>query len=97
VDDLVEGIYRLSQKEYFDPVNIGNPGEHSILDFAERIIRLTGSRSKIRYLPLPEDDPKVRRPDISRAGDILGWKPAVSLEEGLERTIRYFKTELGLA
>jgi dTDP-glucose 4,6-dehydratase len=96
VDDLIEGIYRLSQKEFHDPVNIGNPRELTVLEFAEKIIRLTKSSSKIKYLPLPEDDPKVRKPDIQRAQQVLGWDPIVSLEEGLEKTIQYFKKEMKL-
>ncbi len=91
VSDLIEGIYRLSQSEYHEPVNIGNPTEFTILEFARLIIRITGSRSKIEHRPLPVDDPKQRRPDISRARKLLGWEPKVDLETGLERTIEYFK------
>ena len=89
--DLIEGIYRLMMSETNDPVNIGNPQELTILEFAERIIRLTGSKSKIIYKPLPQDDPKQRQPDISRARKLLGWQPVVQLEDGLKRTIEYFR------
>lgn len=93
VDDLVRGILKLLQSPYHEPVNLGNPGEYTILDFAEKIIVLTGSSSKIVHKPLPEDDPKLRRPDISKAREILGWEPGVSLEEGLKKTIEYFRGE----
>jgi len=96
VSDLVDGIYRLSQKEFFDPVNLGNPQEISILEFAQKIIELTKSSSKIRYLPLPENDPKVRKPDISRAKEVLDWKPVINLDEALDKTLYYFKKELGV-
>ena len=89
--DLLEGIYRLMMSSISDPVNIGNPQELTILEFAERIIRLTGSKSKIIYQPLPQDDPKQRQPDITRAKTILKWEPVVKLEDGLQRTIEYFK------
>ena len=89
--DLLEGIYRLMMSNTSDPVNIGNPQELTILEFAERIIRLTGSKSKIIYKPLPQDDPKQRQPDITRAKTILKWEPVVKLEDGLKRTIEYFK------
>src|SRR3990167_8006555 len=95
ITDLVEGIYRLLLSDYNLPVNIGNPSEMTVKGLAEEIIRLTGSKSKITNLPLPEDDPKVRQPDISRARNILGWQPRVELGEGLEKTIGYFKTKLG--
>jgi len=91
VNDLIDGIYRLSQSSINTPVNIGNPAELTIKQFAEKIIELTGSKSKIKYLPLPVDDPKVRQPDISKAKKELGWEPKVGLEEGLRRTIEYFK------
>jgi dTDP-glucose 4,6-dehydratase len=91
VSDLVEGIVRLLRSEHPEPVNCGNPAEVTILRFAELIRTLTGSASEIVYRPLPEDDPKVRQPDISRARSMLGWEPAVSLEEGLRKTIDYFK------
>ena len=89
--DLIEGIYRLMMSETNDPVNIGNPQELTILEFAERIIRLTGSKSKIIFKPLPQDDPKQRQPDITRARTLLRWEPVVQLEDGLKRTIEYFR------
>ncbi len=89
--DLIEGIYRLMMSDTNDPVNIGNPQELTILEFAERILRLTGSRSKIIYQPLPQDDPKQRQPDITRARKLLKWEPMVQLEDGLQRTIEYFR------
>ena len=89
--DLIEGIYRLMMSEHWEPVNIGNPHEMTMLDFAREIIRVTGSRSRIVHRPLPQDDPKQRRPDITRARKWLGWEPKVPLAEGLESTIRYFK------
>jgi len=95
IKDMVEGIYRLLLSDYNLPVNIGNPSEMTVKGLAEEIIRLTGSKSKITNLPLPEDDPKVRQPDISRARNILGWEPRVELGEGLEKTIGYFKAKLG--
>ena len=96
VDDLVEGIYRLLLSEEVMPVNIGNPSEISILDFAKEIIALTGSKSQIIFKDLPKDDPKVRQPDITRAKEILGWEPKISREEGLKRTLEYFKTVVGV-
>jgi dTDP-glucose 4,6-dehydratase len=92
VDDLVEGIYRLLMSDYAQPVNIGNPDEISLKDFAEEIIKLTGTQQKIVYKPLPTDDPKQRQPDISRAKAILGWEPKVSRAEGLKITYEYFKS-----
>jgi dTDP-glucose 4,6-dehydratase len=91
VDDLVEGIYRLLMSDYVYPVNIGNPDEITIKEFAEEIIKLTGTSQKIIYKPLPTDDPKQRRPDITRAKEILGWEPKVSRSEGLKITYEYFK------
>jgi dTDP-glucose 4,6-dehydratase len=91
VDDLIEGIYRLAMSDEAEPVNIGNPQEVSILEFAKEIIELTGSRSKIIFNDLPKDDPKVRQPDISKAKAILGWEPAVSRKDGLCRTLQYFR------
>ncbi|MEM7514035.1 MAG: NAD-dependent epimerase/dehydratase family protein, partial [Bacteroidota bacterium] len=91
VDDLVEGIYRLLLSEEVMPVNIGNPSEISILDFAKEIIALTGSKSQIIFKDLPKDDPKVRQPDITRAQEILGWEPKITREEGLKRTLEYFR------
>jgi dTDP-glucose 4,6-dehydratase len=89
--DLIDGIFRLSQSDYHDPVNIGNPTELTIKEFAERIVRLTDSGSTVTYQALPIDDPKQRRPDITRARDILGWEPKVDLETGLKLTIDWFK------
>lgn len=91
VSDMIEGLYKLMLSDIHEPVNLGNPQEMSILDFAKKIIELTKSKSKIVYKPLPEDDPKVRRPDISKAKNLLNWEPKVSLEEGLERTIAWFR------
>lgn len=92
VDDLVEGIYRLLLSDYAYPVNIGNPSEITIKDFAEEIIKLTGTSQKIVYQPLPKDDPKQRQPDISKARSILNWEPTVSRKEGLKITYDYFKS-----
>ena len=97
VDDLVDGIYRLLMSDEAMPVNVGNPDEITIKEFAEEIIALTGSASSITYEPLPKDDPQVRQPDISRAREILGWKPQVSRSEGLQRTLDYFREELDIA
>lgn len=94
VDDLVEGLYRLLMSDWAEPVNLGNPDEITIKEFAEEIIEVTGSDSDITYEPLPEDDPQVRQPDISRAKEVLGWAPEVDRREGLERTLEYFKAEL---
>ncbi len=91
VSDLIDGIFRLSQSDYNEPVNIGNPGEMTIKQFAEEIIRITGTSAQIEYKPLPVDDPKVRQPDITRARKILGWEPEVRFEEGIKETIRYFR------
>ena len=91
VDDLIEGIYRLLMSSYNYPVNIGNPVEISLKDFAEEILRLTKADSKIVYKPLPADDPKQRKPDISKAEELLGWKPIVTRAEGLALTYEYFK------
>ena len=92
VDDLVEGIYRLLMSDYAQPVNVGNPDEITILDFAKEIIKLTGTNQKIVYNPLPTDDPKQRRPDITLAQSILGWEPKVHRSEGLKITYDYFKS-----
>jgi dTDP-glucose 4,6-dehydratase len=91
VDDLVEGIYRLLMSDYAYPVNIGNPDEISLKDFAEEILKLTEAKQQIIYKPLPIDDPKQRKPDITKAQEILGWQPKVSREEGLKITYEYFK------
>ena len=92
VSDLIEGIYRLLQSDLGDPCNIGNPAELSVLEFARTIRDLTGTKSEIVFRPLPEDDPKVRQPDITKAKTLLGWEPRVRLEEGLRRTIDYFRS-----
>jgi dTDP-glucose 4,6-dehydratase len=94
VSDLVDGIIRLSESKVNDPVNIGNPHEMTIEEIARTIIKMTGSKSKIVYRPLPEDDPKVRQPDITRARTLLGWEPKVSLEEGLTKTLEYFRKKV---
>jgi UDP-glucuronate decarboxylase len=94
VDDTVEGLLRMMDAEVEGPLNIGNPTEHSVLELAELVLRLTGSRSSLVRRPLPADDPQRRRPDISRAGHHLGWRPLVGLEDGLKRTIDYFRREL---
>ena len=94
--DLVEGIYRLMMSDTSEPVNIGNPKEMTILDLARKVIAATGSKSRIVERPLPEDDPKVRQPDITRARTLLGWEPKVCLDEGLVPTIAYFRMKLGL-
>ncbi len=91
VSDLIDGIFRLSQSDFNEPVNIGNPREMTIKQFAEEIIRITGTSAQIEYKPLPVDDPKVRQPDITRARKVLGWEPAVSFEEGIKETIEYFR------
>lgn len=92
VDDLIEGIYRLLRSDYVSPVNIGNPQEITIKEFAEEIVALCGAESKITYQDLPKDDPKQRQPDITKAKEILGWEPKVSRQEGLKITLDYFKT-----
>jgi UDP-glucuronate decarboxylase len=98
-DDLIEGMLRMmDQDQSVGPVNIGNPGEFTMLELAELVLKLTNSRSKITHVPLPADDPKQRRPDITKAGQILdGWKPRISLAEGLEPTIAYYRKLLSLA
>jgi dTDP-glucose 4,6-dehydratase len=94
VSDLVDGIFRLANSNEADPVNIGNPQELTILQLAEKIVALTGSKSRIVQRPLPVDDPKVRQPDITRARTLLGWEPKVPLEDGLRRTLEYFRRKL---
>src|SRR5438093_903471 len=96
ISDLVDGIFRLMSSDLTDPVNVGNPRELTIRQLAEKIIALTGSRSRIVTRPLPVDDPKIRQPDITRARKLLGWEPRVGLDEGLPRTLEYFKKKLGL-
>jgi UDP-glucuronate decarboxylase len=96
VDDLIDGLIALMQSpdEVVGPVNIGNPGEYTILELAEMVLHIIGGRSKIVFKPLSQDDPTQRQPDITVARNILGWEPKVPLQEGLERTIRYFRTLL---
>jgi dTDP-glucose 4,6-dehydratase len=94
VSDLVDGIIRLMESNVNEPVNIGNPHEMTIEEIAREILRLTGSSSRLVYKPLPEDDPKVRQPDITRARTLLGWEPKVPLEEGLKKTLAYFRTRV---
>ncbi|MCH8288215.1 MAG: SDR family oxidoreductase [Candidatus Marinimicrobia bacterium] len=94
IDDTVDGIYKLMRSECNEPINIGNPEEISISDFAEEIGKATGKEIEIEKLSLPEDDPKVRRPDISRAIELLGWEPKVSLSEGLSKTVPYFREKI---
>jgi len=95
IDDLVEGIVRLLSSSETEPVNLGNPGEFTILEFARVILELTGARSRTVHKPLPMDDPQVRKPDISRGRAILGWSPKVELREGIQKTIPYFQKKLG--
>jgi dTDP-glucose 4,6-dehydratase len=92
VDDLINGIYRLLLSDYANPVNIGNPSEISLKDFAEEVLKLTNVNVKIVYKPLPVDDPKQRQPDITKAKQLLGWEPKISRAEGLEKTLNYFKS-----
>ena len=94
VDDLIDGIQRLLFSNEVDPVNLGNPEEITILDFAKEIIKLTASRSKLTFCPLPQNDPKVRQPDITKARRVLGWEPRVPRQEGLKRTLGYFRQKL---
>jgi dTDP-glucose 4,6-dehydratase len=92
--DLIDGIFRLSRSAFHEPVNIGNPREMTIRQFAEEIIRLTGTTSKMEFRPLPVDDPKVRQPDITRAKSVLEWEPRVEFDEGIRKTIDYFRTRV---
>jgi dTDP-glucose 4,6-dehydratase len=94
VSDLIDGIFRLAMSDFHEPVNIGNPREMTIKQFAEEIRRITGTKSQIEYRPLPVDDPKVRQPDITRARTVLGWEPRVEFDQGIRQTIEYFKTRL---
>ncbi len=94
MSDTVEGIYRLFSSDYDEPVNIGNPNEFTVKQLAELVVELTGSSAGIKLEPLPEDDPKVRQPDISLARSQLGWDPEVSLEDGLRRTLEHFSQTL---
>ena len=95
VSDEVDGIYRLFMSDHTEPTNIGNPNEFTVRQLAEKVLALTGSSSQIEQRPLPTDDPKVRRPDITKARTLLGWEPKVELEEGLRHTIAYFRSQLG--
>jgi dTDP-glucose 4,6-dehydratase len=94
VSDLIDGIFKLAMSDFHEPVNIGNPREMTIKQFAEEILRITGAKSKIEYKPLPVDDPKVRQPDITRAKNVLGWEPKVQFDEGIRKTIDYFRKHL---
>jgi len=94
VSDLIDGIFKLAMSDFHEPVNIGNPREMTIKQFGEEILRITGAKSTIEYKPLPEDDPKVRQPDITRAKKVLGWEPKVEFEEGIKKTIDYFRERL---
>jgi dTDP-glucose 4,6-dehydratase len=94
VSDLIDGIFKLAMSDFHEPVNIGNPREMTITQFADEIIRITGTKSRIEFKPLPVDDPKVRQPDISRARKVLGWEPKVEFEEGIKATIEYFQRRL---
>jgi nucleoside-diphosphate-sugar epimerase len=94
-DDEVEGIFRLFMQGDAEPTNIGNPDEYTVKELAEMVLELTGSKSELVHLPLPTDDPKVRKPDITRARQTLGWEPRVAVREGLARTIEYFRTLIG--
>jgi dTDP-glucose 4,6-dehydratase len=94
VSDLIDGFVRLLKSGHTNPVNIGNPIEMSLLEMAEKILQVTGSRSKIVFKPLPEDDPKLRQPDISQARKLLEWEPKVKLEEGLRDTLDYFRKSI---
>ena len=96
VADLIDGIFRLSQSNYHEPVNIGNPSEMTVLDFAKAVLRFTGSEAPIDFRPLPVDDPKVRQPDITLAKKLLGWEPKVGFDEGVARTIAYFRDFLAI-
>jgi dTDP-glucose 4,6-dehydratase len=96
VSDLIDGIFRLALSDFHEPVNIGNPAEMTILDFAQKILALIGSSAQIVFKPLPVDDPRVRQPDISRANRLLGWQPKVDFESGIRETIGYFKQKLAV-
>ena len=96
VSDLIDGIFRLATSDFHEPVNLGNPCEMTIQQFAEEIRRITGTKSSIEYKPLPVDDPKVRQPDIGRARKVLGWEPKVDFDDGIRKTIEYFKEHIEL-
>ena len=95
MSDLVEGIYRLLATDHHEPVNIGNPAEITILQFAEEVKKLAGANSEIVFRPLPQDDPKVRQPDITLARKLLGWEPKIGRADGMKRTMEYFRGKLG--
>ena len=95
MSDLIDGIFKLSQSDFHEPVNIGNPRVMTIKQFGEHIIRLIDPKLQLEYKPLPVDDPKVRQPDITRAKSLLGWEPKVAFEEGIKLTIDYFRGEVG--
>jgi dTDP-glucose 4,6-dehydratase len=92
--DLIDGIFKLAMSDFHEPVNLGNPREMTIKQFADEIIRITGTKSTIEYKPLPIDDPRVRQPDIACAKKVLGWEPRVDFEEGIKTTIEYFRESL---
>ena len=94
VDDLIRGLVLLAESDVHDPVNIGNPNEMSLLEMAETVIELTGTKSEIIYEALPEDDPKIRQPDIGRAQQLLGWEPEIDVRDGLQRTIEHYTEQL---
>jgi dTDP-glucose 4,6-dehydratase len=94
VSDLIDGIFKLAMSDFHEPVNLGNPREMTIKQFADEIIRITGTKSVMEYKPLPIDDPKVRQPDIARAKKVLGWQPRVDFEEGIKTTVEYFRESL---
>ena len=98
MDDLIEGFVRMmaTEKGVTGPINLGNPGEFTMLELAEKVIQLTGSKSKLVFMPLPTDDPKQRQPDITLAKENLGWQPKVNLEDGLKETIAYFRKALNI-
>ena len=96
MSDLVDGIFRLATSDFHEPVNLGNPREMTIQQFTEEIRRITGTKSPIEYKPLPVDDPKVRQPDITRARKVLGWEPKVDFDDGIRKTIEYFKEHIEL-
>lgn len=95
IEDLIRGLHRLCEVDHHIPVNLGNPFEMTVLDFAKKILELTGSKSPIVFRPLPQDDPRVRQPDISKARQILNWEPQIPLDEGLKKTVEYFREQLG--
>ena len=97
VDDLIEGILRLSRSAEHLPVNIGNPDEFTILECAQAVLDVTGSKSELRFEPLPQDDPARRRPDITKARTLLGWEPQIPLREGLERSLEFFRSKAAIA